>query len=83
MDTLIGKNHTIALYVCFGSREESIDVFYFDNEGMVIKIFIFVAFELYLCYTKQQLLSEFGEENNAENYIWRSGTWGLSSPYVF
>ena len=32
---------------------------------------------------KQQLLSEFGEENNAENYIWRSGTWGLSSPYVF
>lgn len=34
MDTLIGKNHTIALYVCFDSNEESIDVFYFDNEGM-------------------------------------------------
>ncbi len=36
MDTLIGKNHSIALYVCFDSGAESIDVFYFDNEGMDI-----------------------------------------------
>ena len=34
MDTLIGKNHSIALYVCFDSSIESLDVFYFDNEGM-------------------------------------------------
>ena len=36
MDTLIGKNHGIALYVCFDSSIESLDVFYFDNEGMDI-----------------------------------------------
>lgn len=34
MDTLIGRNRSIGLYVCFDSSEESIDVFYFDNEGM-------------------------------------------------
>lgn len=36
MDTLIGKNHGIALYVCFDSSIESLDVFHFDNEGMDI-----------------------------------------------
>lgn len=36
MDALIGRSHTIALYVCFDSREESIDIFYFENNGMDI-----------------------------------------------
>ena len=34
MDVLIGRSHTIALYVCFDAREETIDIFYFENNGM-------------------------------------------------